>query len=528
MNLFPGEPDRGNLLRQTMEYAWRAEFLRRPDTLQLHDDVFEHFHMSSEASNDIARYIAGRENVEFTTVGIDVGSSTTHLMFSRVHLRRQAHQLSSRFVVVERRTLWSSPIRLTRFLDDDTIDAGQLATFIDDAYRSAGLARADVDTGAVILTGEAIKRKNAAAIAALFADDAGKFVCASAGHHLECVLAAHGSGAAALSRTSGQTILNCDVGGGTTKLALCAGGRVVSTCAVAVGGRLIAFDERGRILRFDDPARAVAAAAGLPLRLGEKPADADLARLVDAMATIVVAFIRREPASGLARELLLTQPLVGPAPQALSFSGGVSEYIYGRESRSFGDIARPLADALGQACRALELEIVDPGGGIRATAIGASQFTVQVSGRTIFLGAVELPLRNLPVVAPHLHTNGAIDPDHVAAAIAEARARLDLEPAAAHALGLQFRGTPNYERLFGLASGVAASVRDSGHAPLVLIVDGDVGQSLGRLLCHELLVERPLLCIDALELGELDFVDIGKPVDLARGVPVVVKSLLFS
>lgn len=495
--------------------------------MRLHELDFPHEHLTDEEKETLAEAVWRLDNVEFTTVGIDVGSSTSHLMFSRVHLRRQAHQLSSRFVVIERRTLWSSPIRLTPFLDDDTIAAAELATFVDEAYRSAGLTRDDVDTGAVILTGEAIKRKNASAIAALFAADAGKFVCASAGHHMECVLAAHGSGAAALSKSSGRTVLNCDIGGGTTKLGLCSGGQVVATCAVAVGGRLIAFDDAGRIVRLDEPAATAAQACHLALATGAVPAARDITAIVDAMAGIVAGYIRRDAPSALARQLLLTQPLSGPKAELLTFSGGVSEYIYGRETQSFGDIARPLADAVRASCAGLGLELVDPGAGIRATAIGVSQFTVQVSGRTIFLGNVALPLRNLPVVAPHLHTGGAIHPDIVAKTIAIARERLDVEPGAAHALALSFHGTPNYERLMALATGVAKSVRDSGTEPLVLIIDGDIGQSIGRLLQHELHVERPLLCIDALELGEFDFVDIGKPVELARGVPVVVKSLLF-
>ena len=495
--------------------------------VRLHEDAEPHEHLTDDERATLADAVWRLDNVEFTTVGIDIGSSTSHLMFSRVHLRRQAHQLSSRFVVVERRMLWSSPIRLTPFLDDETIDAGELATFIDNAYERAGLERDEVDTGAVILTGEAVKRRNASAIAALFSADAGKFVCASAGHHLECVLAAHGSGAAALSKSSGRVVLNCDIGGGTTKLALCQNGAVVATCAVAAGGRLIAFDDAGRVARFDEPARTAAAARNVSVTAGRVPEAGAIDAVVDALAAVILAFVRREPPAGLARELLLTHPLSGPRAEILTFSGGVSEYVYDREERTFGDIARALADAVHRGCAGLELEIADPGGGIRATAIGVSQFTVQVSGRTIFLGTVELPLRNLAVVAPHVHLEGDIHPAIVAKTIALARERLDIEAQTAHAIALQFRGAPTYARLLALATGVAASVRDSGTAPLVLILDGDMGQSLGRLLQHDLQVERPVLCIDALELGEFDFVDIGKPVELALGVPVVVKSLLF-
>src|SRR5262245_22079478 len=176
----------------------------------MHDLEFEHLHVSPDdvAINEAA-WLA--DNVELTTVGIDIGSSTSHLMFARVHLQRLASALSSRFVVIDRRLLWQSPILLTPYLADYTLDPGGLAAFITRAYADAGLKRSDVDSGAVILTGEALKRRNARAIADLFSEEAGKFVCASAGHHMECQMAAHGSGAVALSKSKGVTVLNIDI-----------------------------------------------------------------------------------------------------------------------------------------------------------------------------------------------------------------------------------------------------------------------------------------------------------------------------
>ncbi len=186
------------------------------------------------------------DNVELTTVGIDIGSSTSHLMFARVHLQRLSTALSSRFVVIDRKILWQSPILLTPYRDDYTIDVDELAGFIGGSYAFAGIERENIDSGAVILTGEALKRRNARAIADLFSEQAGKFVCASAGHHMECQMAAHGSGAVALSRGHNATLLNIDIGGGTTKLALIENGRIVATCAIAVGGRLIVEDGKQR------------------------------------------------------------------------------------------------------------------------------------------------------------------------------------------------------------------------------------------------------------------------------------------
>src|SRR4029077_16347577 len=168
---------------------------------------------------------------------------------------RETQALSSRFVVTSREVLWRSPIALTPFLADGAIDVQELGRFIHGAYHQAGLARADIDSGAVILTGEAIKRKNAKAIDELFAEEAGKFVCATAGHKLECTLAAHGSGAVRLSRKRSQCLLHVDMGGGTTKLALIENGKIVGVGAFAVGGRLLAQDASGAWTRIDDPAR---------------------------------------------------------------------------------------------------------------------------------------------------------------------------------------------------------------------------------------------------------------------------------
>src|SRR5262249_820762 len=156
------------------------------------------------------------------------------LLFAKVLLQRQSQGLSSRFVVVHRQVIWRSPITLTPFLPDGTIDAAELGAFIADCYREAGFTHDDVDSGAVILTGEAIKRQNARATDELFADEAGKFVCATAGHKLECTLAAHGSGAVRLSKERDACILHVDIGGGTTKLALIDKGAFVGVSAFAI------------------------------------------------------------------------------------------------------------------------------------------------------------------------------------------------------------------------------------------------------------------------------------------------------
>lgn len=474
------------------------------------------------------------ENVELTTVGIDVGSSTSHLMFARVHLQRLAQGLSSRFVIVDRQVLWRSPVLLTPYLPDNSIDAAVLGDFVRRCYADAGYERSGVDSGAVVLTGEALKRRNARAIADLFAEEAGRFVCASAGHHLEAVMAAHGSGAVADSRGRDDVRLHVDLGGGTAKLAVISDGRILGTAAVAVGGRLVALDGR-TVVRVEGPALQIAAAAGVPLTLGEPLAEDDQRRLVRAFVEVLTGCIGTGgvPAPYPA-DLLLVDDRPPATPELVSFSGGVGEYVYGREQRDFGDLAPALAAEIRRALDdgRLPLRLTDSRHHIRATVIGASQFSVQVSGNTVGLsGAGVLPLHNLPVLFPQVSLSGTIDPPAVAEAVRAAARRFDV--ADGHqpvAVALRWEGDPEYRRLRALAEGVAAGLavhRDAGQ-PVVLLLDGDVARSVGRLLTAELGVEEPVVCLDGVRLEEFDYVDIGELIRPAHVVPLVIKSLLFA
>ena len=502
---------------------------------RLHEgDGIAHVHeLTPDQKGKLTEYIWKIENVELTTVGMDIGSSTSHLMFATVRLQRKTQALSSQFVVVDRKVLWKSPILLTPFLADGTIDALKLGAFVAKCHEEAGLAADAIDTGAVILTGEAIKSGNARALAELFAADSGKFVCACAGHHLESVLAAHGSGAVDLSRDGARAILNVDVGGSTTKLALAVDGQVVATCAFAVGGRLLAFDAEGRLARIDASASLAAQAVGVRLRLGERPGAAQLRKVIDALADAAIALIRGEPPAGLAQRLLLTETLPdSPAPRAMTFSGGVSEYIYGREPRDFGDIARELAARIALACSQglIAVPVSEPREGIRATVIGASQFTVQVSGKTIHISErAPLPLRNIPVISPALVLGEDVDVAAVAGAIQSALARAPIAEDGPLALSIRWRGEPHYRRLRALAEGIALALASATRpgAPLVLMIDGDVGRTLGHILEHDLALGREVVSIDGIRLREFDFVDIGEMIRPADVVPVVIKSLLF-
>ncbi|MBM3609640.1 MAG: reactivating factor for ethanolamine ammonia lyase, partial [Alphaproteobacteria bacterium] len=433
----------------------------------------------------------------------------------------------------ERHVTWRSPIMLTPFLPDGTIDAHALAHFIEDAYTSAGLKRTDIDSGAVILTGEAIKKTNARAIDEIFAAEAGKFVCATAGHKLECLLAAHGSGAVALSKQRNTCVLHVDIGGGTTKLALIDKGQVIALQAFAVGGRLIAQDSTGQWTRFDDSVQEIARETGWSRDPAALADEALRKKYAARLADVAADYILGAPKDSLGKALELTEPLPAePKPQAFTFSGGVGEYIFTYEEREYGDIAKHLAAALTERLATrTKIPLIDPGQRIRATVIGASQFTVQVSGKTIYLGDTDaLPVHNIPVVRPPLDLSGALDEAAITRGILQSVSTMDMEPGQKLALAFTWEGDPEYSRLAAMGRAVKAALAPGGKRDefLVIMIDGDIGKTFGRLLREELDMPGKLISIDGVQLQELDFVDVGELIDPPGVVPVVIKSLLFS
>jgi len=499
----------------------------------MHETEFSHEHSETLAERAaVARTIWAQDNLAFTTVGIDIGSSTSHLLFAKVALQRQSQGHSSRFVVIGRDIVWRSPILLSPFRADGLIDAAVLGGFIDRCYSEAGFTKDEVDGGAVILTGEAIKRKNARAIDELFAAQAGKFVCASAGHRLEARLAAHGSGAVALSKDRGICLLHIDIGGGTTKLALIDRGTIVGLAAFAVGGRLIAVDARGDWTRVDHSARLVADDLSVNVSPQTLADESVRRRMAQRLAAAAAAIIFDAPLDPLARSLTLTEPLPRKiTPAALTFSGGVAEYIFGQENSEFGDIAKPLAQALARELSARSgLPLIDPGQRIRATVIGASQFTVQVSGKTIYLpDPYVLPVRNVPVVRITMDS-GLPDRARTAAEISTALGEIDLDKSANVAIGFSWRDDPEHSRLRAAAEAIADALQPMQERIklLLLAIDGDIGKTFGRLIHRELNWPGKIVCLDGVELHEFDYIDVGELVAPPGVVPVVIKSLLFA
>jgi ethanolamine utilization protein EutA len=471
------------------------------------------------------------DNLSLASVGIDIGSAGTQVIFSRLHMRRLGEELSSRYFVVARDALYQSPVAFTPYIDEVRIDEQALGRIIDDAYQAAGLHPDEIDTGSVILTGEALRRENAQAIAELLAEMGGEFVCAAAGHHMEAMLAAYGSGAAKVSHDEDLRVLNVDIGGGTTKLAVIENGRVLETAAVHIGGRLLVVNGERRITRLDPAGRDLARRAGLEWGLGKQVSDAELDALGDWMAKTLCRAILES-----AEESYLTAPLRDLSGiEGVMFSGGVGEYVYGREERDFGDLGRRLGLALRRRLDEARLpwRLLPAGECIRATAFGASEYSVQLSGNTVYVSQPGelLPRKNLQVLQPPVRLEGKLEAEAVAAAIASHFKAFDVvEGDAEVALAFRWRGEPSFERLSAFARAIAISLPrtiEQGK-PVYVILDGDIAQTLGTLLKEEWGIGSEVLVIDGIALRDFDFIDLGRIRMPSHTVPVTIKSLVFS
>ena len=472
---------------------------------------------------------------QLLSVGIDVGTTTTQIVFSRLTLQDTARPGQiPRIAIADKTVLYQSPITFTPLRDHDTVDAEALLALARREYAAAGVDPAQVETGAVIITGETAKKQNADEILRVLAGLAGEFVVTVAGPHLESLIAGRGAGAAAYAQEHFARVVNVDIGGGSANSALFAGGALAAAAAMNYGGRIVEMDHAtGRVRHLAEPAKAILADLGLGWQVGAAPSLAELRRFCDRMADLTVELIEGGE-SPLARQVYLTPPApVSGQGAILMLSGGIGHYFYDplpistvADATLHGDLGPLLAEALRRHAGLAAYHTVRPSETLRATVLGASNQTVTLSGSTIWAEASLLPLRNVPVVRPALEAGSA--PEAVAAAIDAAARRWDVNLATdPFAVALELNAPLDYTRLLQLATGLREfAARLPAGRPLVAIIERDYAQALGQTV-KALAPDRPLLVIDQVGLAEGDYIDIGAPLMDGRVVPLSVKTLVF-
>lgn len=471
-------------------------------------------------------YTDGSPNLQLRTIGLDIGSSTSMFTVSDVRLAL----VGSRFIPVDRKVVVASEIALTPYDASGLIDARALVAFFHQQLARGEVKVSEIDSGAVILTGNALERDNSRIVGDVFADLAGKFVVTSAGDSLEATLSAFGSGAAAASRSRDEAVIHVDIGGGTTKFAVCERGMVTRTAAIRVGARIVAVDAEGRLIHATPTGRQllqtlhveseVGAVLGLEVR--------------QRLATYVVDRIFDVLTGSESPELqtvLLAGPLAPPGTFAVSFGGGVSEYIYEREDRSFGDLGPLIGRSVRERLERTKLEVVELPRGIRSTVTGASQYTVQVTSQTVDVSSdAALPLRNVPILILNVGGLGEdIDPHAVEAQLRESLAVYDPAAAGTVGVGLLWSGSASYGRLDAVAEGLVGAMGPiwADRKLAVVVTDADIGGLVGGALRRHLAAGIALISVDGIECRQFDHVDIGVRDTGTRILPVVVKSLLF-
>ena len=448
------------------------------------------------------------------SVGLDVGTTSTQMIVSRLEIENRAGSFSvPELEIGAREILYKSPVHFTPLLDESHVDAAKLKEIIDGEYEKAGIRREQVDTGAVIITGETSRKENARAVLEALSDLAGDFVVATAGPDLESVLAAKGAGAVAYSEETGKTVLHMDIGGGTSNLALIRQGQIESTGCLNVGGRLLKLSKDGTVLYVSPVLNGLCKL---------KSGDTVFREQVEAVAQVLVQAL--EMAAGLREPTPLLEQLTTKETQkeriatpvcglvrndgwngeevTISFSGGVADCIDQEHPwLAFGDIGPVLGQCIRKS-RLCRKEYRLGSETIRATVIGAGCHSAQLSGSTVFHQNVDFPLKNLPVVES-----------------AEALRTLD----GPGVLALQGISSPTYVRVAALAEEIA---RAFGSGPVILALQEDMAKALGQQIALRMGAGAKILCIDRVSLKEGDYLDVGAPVGPA--LPVVIKTLILS
>ncbi|MGD9078603.1 MAG: ethanolamine ammonia-lyase reactivating factor EutA [Desulfobacterales bacterium] len=468
--------------------------------------------------------------IEILSVGVDVGSSTSHLVFSNLFLKKDERSETRRFKIQERNIVYEGRVINTPLLDDRTIDIDRLTEFFKAEYKRAGIEPDDIQTGAVIVTGESARKQNAKQIVEALSNDTGKFVAATAGPNFESLIAAMGSGAASRSKKYDKTILSCDIGGGTSNIAVSQNGEVLSTSCISVGGRLLGIDPHGKIWRMDEPAEKVMQHLGLNYKTGDRILQEDIEKTAKKFVEILFEVITGPAKSPLARQLMLTDDLQFPSRiDEYSFSGGVAELMYGGANH-FEDIGQILANHINTLTPALTAAVVEPANKIRATVIGAGAYSLSISGSSCFMDdQITFPIRNVPVIRVDVDRS-KLSFDHILEQINISYQRFDLKEGE-EIVALYFKDPvrASYPQLELFAKSIETALADSikNKMPIILIFETDIACGAGNVIRRETDLKTNLLTLDELRLKEGDWIDIGEPLVAGQVFPVTVKSLVF-
>lgn len=476
------------------------------------------------------------------SVGIDVGTSTTQVVFSKLQMDNAGGYFSvPRVAIVDKEVVYKSEIYMTPLKTDVLIDTEALRDIVAAEFRKAGYRPEDTDSGAVIITGESARKENSDAVLKSLSDFAGDFVVSAAGPDMESLIAGKGSGAWQYSMDHHCRVANLDIGGGTTNVVLFEDGETAARGCLDIGGRLICMDSQGMITKVSPAAAVMAQAAGVSVHIGDRGDEKALSAVTRQMAAALNVYLgvgTDTSAGGKADTILRQIKTPGssdfPRPekvQAVFFSGGVADLIYheSADTWAYGDIGVLLGRAIRGSRLFTDFQKTEPGETIRATVVGAGTYTTTISGSTITYSGDIFPLKNIPVIKLDEELQEACFAGETEPVIRRIQWVLGQNDAEHFILAMPGKRNPGYMEMKRAAASIRQimdRVQPPGE-PILLVIESDIAKAMGQMIRQQPDLKRQVVAIDSIHVEDGEYVDMGKPMMNGMVIPVVVKTLIF-
>lgn len=467
------------------------------------------------------------------TVGIDLGTSTTQLVLSELTVENFASAFTvPRISISDKKVIYRSDIIFTPLLNQSEIDAEPIKAFVAEQYRQAGIHKQDIQMGAVIITGETARKSNANNVLRALSGYAGDFVVATAGPDLESIIAGKGAGAQTYSETKRKPVVNLDIGGGTTNLAVFKDGEVIDTACFDIGGRLIKLDQQQKITYIAPKIQEIINKKGLTLHLGDQATEQNLLPIISELVAVLENSIGLGTQSPFYQLLVTNHPLrKGEELPIVTFSGGVADCLNTTSTNLFkyGDIGLLLGKYLRKSLIFSEKEVLESAETIRATVVGAGSHTAEISGSTIAYREQILPVKNIPILKL-AQEDETLTVTELGQRIQEKLNWHRIEETPQIALAIRGMSNPTFADIQrygqGIVEGLASLVAEQ--IPIIVMVDEDMAKALGHALSAHLPKDYPFIFLDSVKVENGDYVDIGLPVAEGAVLPVIVKTLVFN
>ncbi|MCR1955105.1 ethanolamine ammonia-lyase reactivating factor EutA [Clostridioides mangenotii] len=474
---------------------------------------------------------------ELLSVGIDIGTSTTQLIFSKLTVENTASNFSvPRISIVDKEIIYKSHVYFTPLISATEINGEEIKAIVESEYKKANIDKDDIQTGAVIITGETARKENANDVLHALSGFAGDFVVATAGPDLESIISGKGAGAHIYSKEHSTTVVNIDIGGGTSNLSLFKRGEVVDTGCLDIGGRLIKIDVTSKEVTYISPKiEKIIDDNNLNILVGTKITIEKVEPIVNIMKDIIVESIGLKKKSELFDFMVTNKSIsLNEDIKNVSFSGGVADYIYYEGSIDdyfkYGDLGILLGQAIKNCEELKNINVIKPLETIRATVVGAGSHTTEVSGSTITYTNDAFPIKNLPILKLSLEDENGGSND-ISKAIKNKlnwfKLKNDLQK-----IAIAFNGqkNPSFEKVMEYARGIVEGMSEivEKKLPFIVIVENDMAKVLGQSIYALLDYKTDIVCLDSIKVENGDYIDIGKPIADGKVLPVVIKTLVFN